>query len=57
MLLNSVIKEITSRFAYYMETGDDSRIPPDLENLTYTIVSVPCSVCICVGAYVYLRRQ
>ncbi|OCH95247.1 hypothetical protein OBBRIDRAFT_788437 [Obba rivulosa] len=30
-----VIKELSGRFAHYMKTGDDSRIPPDLEYATY----------------------
>ncbi|TFK74328.1 leucyl aminopeptidase [Pluteus cervinus] len=30
-----VIKELTSRFAEYLKTGDDSRIPPDLERVIF----------------------
>ncbi|KAI0933682.1 hypothetical protein AcV5_005768 [Taiwanofungus camphoratus] len=33
----SVIKELTSRFAHYMKTGDDSNIPADLERVTYSM--------------------
>ncbi|KAF9650846.1 hypothetical protein BDM02DRAFT_3217429 [Thelephora ganbajun] len=32
-----VIKELQSRFNHLIETGDDSRIPPDLEAITYRI--------------------
>jgi len=32
-----VIKELQSRFNHLVETGDDSRIPPDLEAITYRI--------------------
>ena len=32
-----VIKELQSRFNHLVETGDDSRIPPDLETITYRI--------------------
>ncbi|KAJ7134962.1 leucyl aminopeptidase [Mycena crocata] len=31
-----VIAEMQSRFAYYMETGDDSRIPPDLQSSIFS---------------------
>ncbi|KAL4243860.1 Aminopeptidase [Abortiporus biennis] len=31
----SVVKELTSRFAKYVKTGDDSHIPPDLLRPTY----------------------
>ncbi|PCH38958.1 hypothetical protein WOLCODRAFT_141023 [Wolfiporia cocos MD-104 SS10] len=30
-----VVRELTARFAHYMETGDDSRIPADFENAIY----------------------
>jgi len=33
-----VIKELQSRFNHFVETGDDSRIPPDLQAVTYRIV-------------------
>jgi len=33
-----VIKELQSRFNHLVETGDDSRIPPDLEAITYKTV-------------------
>ncbi|KAF9821576.1 hypothetical protein IEO21_00422 [Rhodonia placenta] len=33
----SVVKELTGRFAHYMKTGDDSRIPADLQRAIYTI--------------------
>ncbi|CCM04355.1 uncharacterized protein FIBRA_06527 [Fibroporia radiculosa] len=33
----SVIQELTSRFAHYIRTGDDSTIPADLEGIIYTI--------------------
>jgi len=32
-----VIKELQSRFNHLVKTGDDSRIPPDLEAITYRI--------------------
>jgi len=32
-----VIKELQSRFNHLVETGDDSRIPPDLEATIYRI--------------------
>jgi len=32
-----VIKELQSRFNHLVKTGDDSRIPPDLETITYRI--------------------
>jgi aminopeptidase 2 len=32
-----VIKELRSRFDHFVKTGDDSRIPPDLEAITYRI--------------------
>jgi len=32
-----VIKELQSRFAHLVNTGEDSRIPPDLEAITYRI--------------------
>ena len=32
-----VINELQSRFNHLVETGDDSRIPPDLEAITYRI--------------------
>ncbi|KAF9265351.1 leucyl aminopeptidase [Marasmius fiardii PR-910] len=31
----SVIEELKSRFKYFAETGDDSRIPPDLQRATF----------------------
>lgn len=31
-----VVKELQERFAHFMETGDDSRIPPDLQRHIYT---------------------
>ncbi|CCM03911.1 uncharacterized protein FIBRA_06062 [Fibroporia radiculosa] len=31
----SVVKELTDRFAYYLKTGDDSRIPAELEQAIY----------------------
>jgi len=33
----SVVKELQNRFAKFVETGDDSHIPPDLLKITYTI--------------------
>ncbi|PCH38764.1 leucyl aminopeptidase [Wolfiporia cocos MD-104 SS10] len=33
----SVVNELRKRFAYCMQTGDDSGIPADLENITYAI--------------------
>ncbi|KXN83489.1 Aminopeptidase 2, mitochondrial [Leucoagaricus sp. SymC.cos] len=33
-----VIKELQSRFEHYMKTGDDSRIPADLQRVTYSTV-------------------
>ncbi|KAL0580690.1 Aminopeptidase 2 mitochondrial [Marasmius crinis-equi] len=32
----SVIEELKGRFKHYLDTGDDSRIPPDLQKATYT---------------------
>jgi len=32
-----VIEELRSRFNHLVETGDDSRVPPDLEAITYKI--------------------
>jgi len=32
-----VIEELQSRFNHLVETGDDSRIPPDLEAITYRV--------------------
>ena len=32
-----MIKELQSRFNHLVETGDDSKIPPDLEAITYRI--------------------
>lgn len=34
-----VVEELRSRFAHYMKTGDDSKIPAELEIITYGIVS------------------
>lgn len=34
----SVIKELQDRFRYFMETGDDSRIPADLQRVTFSTV-------------------
>jgi len=34
----SVIKELQGRFRHFMETGDDSRIPADLQNVTFSTV-------------------
>ena len=34
-LFQRVIKELQSRFNHFVKTGDDSRIPPDLETITY----------------------
>lgn len=31
----SVVKELTGRFAHYMKTGDDSKIPADLQSAIY----------------------
>lgn len=36
-LLDSVVKELRSRFAHFHETGDDSKIPADLQRVTYRI--------------------
>lgn len=33
--LDSVVKELQSRFAHFHETGDDSKIPADLQRITY----------------------
>jgi aminopeptidase 2 len=33
----SVVKELQRRFAKFVETGDDSYIPPDLLKITYTV--------------------
>jgi hypothetical protein len=35
-----VVKELQSRFKYLMETGDDSKIPGDLEQAILTTVSI-----------------
>jgi hypothetical protein len=35
-----VIEELTGRFTHFLKTGDDSRIPGDLEIATYQAVSV-----------------
>ncbi|KNZ75425.1 Aminopeptidase 2, mitochondrial [Termitomyces sp. J132] len=32
-----VIKELQSRFAHFMKTGDDSRIPADLQRVIFTV--------------------
>ena len=34
---DSVVKELRSRFAHFHETGDDSKIPADLQRVTYRI--------------------
>ena len=31
-----VVKELQSRFDYLVQTGDDSKIPPNLEAITYS---------------------
>jgi len=36
-IFRRVIEELQSRFNHLVETGDDSRIPPDLEAITYRI--------------------
>ena len=36
-IFRRVIEELRSRFNHLVETGDDSRIPPDLEAITYKI--------------------
>lgn len=33
-----VVKELQSRFEHFMKTGDDSRIPPDLQRVTFITV-------------------
>jgi len=33
-----VIKELKSRFQYFKETGDDSKIPADLQRTIYGVV-------------------
>jgi hypothetical protein len=33
-----VIKELLSRFTYFMETRDDSKIPADLQRVTFSAV-------------------
>ena len=37
-IFRRVIKELQSRFNHFVETGDDSKIPPDLQAVTYRIV-------------------
>lgn len=40
----SVMKELQGRFQYFMETGDDSRIPADLQNVIFsTVRAYSCS--------------
>lgn len=34
-----VVEELRSRFTQYMKTRDESVIPPELESITYAIVS------------------
>ena len=34
----SVMKELQDRFHYFMETGDDSRIPADLQRVAFSTV-------------------
>lgn len=41
-----VVEELRSRFAHYMKTGDDSKIPAELEIITYGIVSPLCAPCV-----------
>ena len=36
-IFRRVIKELQSRFNHLVKTGDDSRIPPDLETIIYGI--------------------
>lgn len=38
-MLFRVINELKLRFNEYLKTGDDSRIPPDLERVTFRMVS------------------
>jgi hypothetical protein len=33
-----VIKELQSRFAHFMKTGDDSKIPADLQRVIFSVV-------------------
>ncbi|CAL1703777.1 unnamed protein product [Somion occarium] len=33
----SVVEELRSRFNHFLKTGDDSRIPPDLQRITFKI--------------------
>jgi len=39
-----VVEELKSRFAHYVKTGDDSRIPADLQNIIFLTVSLPNQV-------------
>ena len=32
------MNELRERFTHFMETGDDTRIPADLEDVTYAVV-------------------
>ena len=36
--VRSVIAELKGRFAHFLETGDDSKIPTDLTRITYRVV-------------------
>lgn len=38
-----VLKELQSRFEHFMKTGDDSRIPPDLQRVIFITVGFYCS--------------
>jgi len=36
--VSSVLRELKSRFGYYMQTGDISKIPADLQRITFLSV-------------------
>lgn len=46
--LSRVIKELKSRFQHFKETGDDSKIPADLQRTIYSVV--------CSFIYLFLVR-
>ncbi len=43
-MYGSVLAELKSRFADFQESGDDSRIPSDLQRTIYTTVRIETTV-------------
>ena len=37
--LCSVVEELRNRFDHFLKTGDDSRIPPDLQDIVYKVAA------------------